>query len=220
MFTFYRAMFSKRSEICPLVRKLLKICTGYVDPNARVEYGQYGDELKIKKNVLVKAYPRLCDTLSSIFGSDLDPLNITDMNCEDLRKQMLESEFSRDIFEQLYKYARDNMLWLNAYVKDSFATRIIRDERTTYTRFVANVGGLLGLCMGFSLVSAAEIMYFCCKKQPSSFYQKLCEIRKRRRRKRTKNGSIPTSRGDTIANSLNFDNIEANFRSIDDAESA
>ena len=74
--------------------------------------------------------------------------------------------------------------------------------------------------MGFSLVSAAEIMYFCCKKQPNSLYQKLCEIRKRRRKRSTKNGSIPTSRGETIANSLNFDNIEANFRSIDDAESA
>ena len=116
-------MFSKRSEICPLVKKLLKICTGYVDPNARVIYGQYGDELKIKKNVLVKAYPKLCDTLNSIFGSDLDPLTIPNMTCEDFRKRLLESEFSREIFEQLYNYARDNMLWLNAYVKESFATR-------------------------------------------------------------------------------------------------
>ncbi len=34
----------------------------------------------------------------------------------------------------------------------------------TRTSFVANVGGLLGLCMGFSLVSVAEIMYFCIKR--------------------------------------------------------
>ena len=52
----------------------------------------------------------------------------------------------------LYEYARDNLLWLNVYVKDSFATHIVRDERMTRTSFVANVGGLLGLCMGFSLV--------------------------------------------------------------------
>ena len=44
---------------------------------------------------------------------------------------------------------RKNLLWLNVYVKDSFATRIVRDERMTVTSFVANVGGLLGLCMGF-----------------------------------------------------------------------
>ena len=49
----------------------------------------------------------------------------------------------------LYVYAKKNLLWLNVYVKDSFATRIVRDERMTVTSFVANVGGLLGLCMGF-----------------------------------------------------------------------
>ena len=29
------------------------------------------------------------------------------------------------------------------------------------TDFIANSGGLLGLCMGFSLVSLAEIVYHC-----------------------------------------------------------
>ena len=51
--------------------------------------------------------------------------------------------------KDLYVYAKKNLLWLNVYVKDSFATRIVRDERMTVTSFVANVGGLLGLCMGF-----------------------------------------------------------------------
>ena len=72
--------------------------------------------------------------------------------------------FSSQIFEELHKYAKENLLWLNVYVKDSFATRIIRDERMTRTSFIANVGGLLGLCMGFSLVSVAEILYFVCKR--------------------------------------------------------
>ena len=35
----------------------------------------------------------------------------------------------------------------------------------TRTSFIANVGGLLGLCMGFSLVSVAEILYFVCKRR-------------------------------------------------------
>ena len=72
--------------------------------------------------------------------------------------------YSPDIFEELHKYAKENLLWLNVYVKDSFATRIIRDERMTRTSFIANVGGLLGLCMGFSLVSVVEILYFCAKR--------------------------------------------------------
>ena len=37
--------------------------------------------------------------------------------------------------------------------------RIKRDQKITVIGFVANTGGLLGLCMGFSLVSAFEILY-------------------------------------------------------------
>ena len=37
----------------------------------------------------------------------------------------------------------------------------MKDEKITKTAYIANSGGLLGLCMGFSLVSAAEILYHC-----------------------------------------------------------
>jgi hypothetical protein len=37
----------------------------------------------------------------------------------------------------------------------------MKDEKFTKTDYIANSGGLLGLCMGFSLVSAAEIIYHC-----------------------------------------------------------
>ncbi len=40
-------------------------------------------------------------------------------------------------------------------------TRIKRDQKIPLIGFVANTGGLLGLCMGFSLVSAFEIVYHC-----------------------------------------------------------
>ena len=41
----------------------------------------------------------------------------------------------------------------------------MRDEKVTVTSFVANVGGLLGLCMGFSLVSVVEMVYFVIKEK-------------------------------------------------------
>lgn len=157
-----RAMFSKRPEICSLVRKLLKICQGWVDPYAVGAYGQYGDELKIKKNVLIDSYPEMCDLLTGVFGSN--PFMTFNYTCLDVRQALISADSSRQIFDMLHKYSKENLLWLNVYVKDSFATRIIRDERMTRTSFVANVGGLLGLCMGFSLVSAAEILYFCFKR--------------------------------------------------------
>ena len=92
----------------------------------------------------------------------------SNLTCPDIRRELQIYNESRELFEILHKYAKENLLWLNVYVKDSFATRIIRDERMTRTSFVANVGGLLGLCMGFSLVSVAEILYFCLKRNVCS----------------------------------------------------
>ena len=45
--------------------------------------------------------------------------------------------------------------------QDPYAKRFMKDEKITKTAYIANSGGLLGLCMGFSLVSAAEILYHC-----------------------------------------------------------
>ena len=48
----------------------------------------------------------------------------------------------------------------------------------TRTSFVANVGGLLGLCMGFSLVSVAEILYFCIKRNTTGSGWSCCQYLK------------------------------------------
>ena len=45
--------------------------------------------------------------------------------------------------------------------QDPYAKKFMKDEKFTKTDYIANSGGLLGLCMGFSLVSAAEIIYHC-----------------------------------------------------------
>lgn len=64
--------------------------------------------------------------------------------------------------------------------KDSFAKRIVRDEKVTVTSFVANVGGLLGLCMGFSLVSVVEMLYFVIKEKICGAFMSLFKKRKRK----------------------------------------
>ncbi len=65
------------------------------------------------------------------------------------------------IREELFLYAKRNMALVNVYIKDPVVTRIKRDQKIPLIGFVANTGGLLGLCMGFSLVSAFEIVYHC-----------------------------------------------------------
>jgi hypothetical protein len=63
------------------------------------------------------------------------------------------------IREELFVYAKNNLALVNVYIKDPVVTRIKRDQKIPLIGFVANTGGLLGLCMGFSLVSVAEIIY-------------------------------------------------------------
>ena len=70
--------------------------------------------------------------------------------------------FSYSLEEDIFQYAKQNLAVVNVYIKDPVVTRILRDEKIPVIAFVANTGGLLGLCMGFSLVSVFEIVYHAC----------------------------------------------------------
>ena len=59
----------------------------------------------------------------------------------------------------LYNYAKTNFAILRVFIKDPYYTLIKRDEQLTTISFLGNVGGLLSLCMGLSLVSIFEIFY-------------------------------------------------------------
>ncbi|XP_055598387.1 pickpocket protein 28-like [Uranotaenia lowii] len=79
--------------------------------------------------------------------------------------EVTESESSktsgrRSSFKQLEDYGGD-ITRLNIYFKKSSFLASRRSELYTLTDFVANCGGLLGLFMGFSLVSVIELLYYC-----------------------------------------------------------
>ena len=59
----------------------------------------------------------------------------------------------------LLKYAEQNFVLFKYFIKDPYYMLIIRDERISSISYLGNVGGLLGLCMGFSLVSIFELFY-------------------------------------------------------------
>ena len=92
----------------------------------------------------------------------------------------------------------------------------------TRISFVANVGGLLGLCMGFSLVSAAEIVYFCCKRKTSMGHTRIKEFWDRRKTRRSNNGNIPRrSKTQDTSHSMDFDHVETDLRvNLEGTESA
>lgn len=56
-------------------------------------------------------------------------------------------------------YSRENIAKVDIFLKDPYVKRFIREEKISEFTFVGTVGGLLGLFLGFSFVSAVEIVY-------------------------------------------------------------
>ncbi len=141
-----RETFVRRDEFCLTVAKLWRTCES-------------------KKKVFLEAkFPKVCKALAkvkeraqpagvSVCGSDLrwDPIRLWGFSPTDADVINLE--------EIVFQYAKHNLAVVNVYIKDPVVTSIQRDQKIPIIGFVANTGGLLGLCMGFSLVSVFELLY-------------------------------------------------------------
>ena len=86
-------------------------------------------------------------------------LNATNL-CKDLKVTNLSAiKNSTKLSKFLLKYAEQNFILLKYFIKDPYYTLIIRDESISLISYLGNVGGLLSLCMGLSLISIFEIFY-------------------------------------------------------------
>ena len=63
---------------------------------------------------------------------------------------------------------------VSVYIREPFVEVLVVDEDTSIMDFISSVGGLLGLCMGFSFVTVGEICYFFCL----GIFSKMCKSRK------------------------------------------
>ena len=70
---------------------------------------------------------------------------------------------------EIFNYARTNLAKVSIYIKDPYVSKYITEEKITEIAFVGTVGGVLGLFLGFSFISAVEIGYVFCFKY---FHQK------------------------------------------------
>ena len=125
-----------------------------------------------KRLELDRNYPTLCYHIQSefekIYSMTLDENEKT--SCRDILKNLrtLQDSHHKNVkngshealLTGLFKYARENLALVNIYIKPPVVTRIMKDERTPVIRFVANCGGILGLCMGCSIVTGFEVLYF------------------------------------------------------------
>ena len=66
---------------------------------------------------------------------------------------------NQKIVNFIHEYSQDNIAVVKLFIRDPYYTNIKRDVAMTTNSFLGNAGGLIGLCMGFSLVSAVEWVY-------------------------------------------------------------
>ena len=59
----------------------------------------------------------------------------------------------------MHKYGRKNLALVHILMQSPYITKIRREIAVTFTTYVGNAGGLLGLCIGFSFMTGIEILY-------------------------------------------------------------
>ena len=130
--------FPRLSYICLIFQKIARICKSNF---YRITYFE-------------ETYPNLnCSYIRGIdykrnicYLSDWPNTNVLKSNAE--------------LVNNLFEYAQNNLVFLEIFIKDPFYTKIKRDEQMTIISFIGNAGGLLGLCMGLSMISLFEVLYY------------------------------------------------------------
>ena len=80
-------------------------------------------------------------------------------NLEKLASNNTEFDFTK--FKRLLvSYAKENTALLTTFLSTPFTQIIGVDEDSSVIDAISSVGGLLGLFMGFTMVTVAEIVYY------------------------------------------------------------
>ena len=66
----------------------------------------------------------------------------------------------RNLTKILGKYADKNIAVVRVWLVDPYVKKIVRGVKVSFSQFVSNVGGNLGLWQGMSVISLVELLYF------------------------------------------------------------
>ena len=201
-----RQTMLKWSDFCIVMQKLRKSC---VHVWKRID--------------LDRQYPSLCSlllkklnlTALSSFNEDNKHLCKNILSNFKIFGQVKEDGDSSDssdeeLLNALFLYSRENLALVNIYIKPPVVTRIMKDERIPVIWFVANCGGILGLCMGFSIVTVFEVLHYLCRTLMTSCSSLLCK-----KRNNTSTDGDQCKRSDTASTFLRQTTVINNFEHIE-----
>ena len=113
-----------------------------------------------RRHFLSLEYPDLCRTLQ-FFETYFDNTSTCDHWPENFLNKHNNSP-NQTLMKEILKYGRENLALVRIMIQSPYATKIKRDLAMTTTSYVANTGGLLGLCLGFSFISGIEMLFWIC----------------------------------------------------------
>ena len=131
----------------------------------------YNDNYNRDRRFLIdESYPNLCKTLEEHY-----------LYFQDCNNWPGTFEPNQTLIDEMYNYGRENLAMVHVMIQSPYITKIKRDVSITFTNYMANTGGLLGLCIGFSFISAFEILFCfcsCCMKPKKTAVEKIAPVEK------------------------------------------
>ena len=112
-----------------------------------------------KKYIFDARHPKLCSALK-----EFDKYFGKESSCRKWPKNYFEdhSKLNETLLEEMFEYGKENLALVRIFIPSPYVTLMKRDVAMTFINYIANTGGLLGLCLGFSFISAFEIFYWIC----------------------------------------------------------
>ena len=101
-----------------------------------------------------------CSPNGSMYSKKIDLLETRYPNICSHFKNVTGEDESKEFIENVIRYTEDNVAKIRVFITTPHVTEIVRDERMSFTTLISNIGGLLGVCIGFSIISLAEIGWF------------------------------------------------------------
>ena len=108
--------------------------------------------------------PDLCQTLvdfEDYFGNTSSCADWPGNYFNDYNDSMTHPSLDT-LVNELHQYGRDNLALIHIVIQSPYVTKIKRDVEMTFTSYIANTGGIIGLCLGFSFISGFELIFWCC----------------------------------------------------------
>lgn len=142
--------FLQRREFCVIFKKILKVCSRSIQKkllNSWLRYEFLGE----------KGFGLDCPTLK-ILHEQHSFCSKDEFFINEKQRTLLMDEYP-EVWKFMLFYTRNNVALLRIYFKDPYYTKIVRDQSISLRDFIGTAGGVIGLFLGFSVLSLVEFIY-------------------------------------------------------------